>query len=176
MNEKITSLSNVLWHSKDSKSIVALWNKYLSEKEKNGALDKYDRYIKDMENLEEDMKDVLYHHSFSYIINAIDSDKFKVYDKYWYEDENEINCFISFNLLNDYFCPIDFDNLAIYLVQNNPDFFEKYSMEIVTEFLDIYTNEDSFDKYLALINEHIAKKRFITEDWDTLWKEISQLS
>ena len=40
----------------------------------------------------------------------------------------------------------------------------------------IYTNEDSFDKYLALINEHIAKKRFITEDWDTLWKEISQLS
>lgn len=174
MNEKMTSLSNALWHSKDSKSIVALWNKYLSEKEKNGALDKYDCYIKDMENLEEDMKDVLYHHSFFDIINAIDSDKFKVYDRYWYE--NKFNRFISFNLLNDYFCPIDFDNLAIYLVQNNPDFFEKYSMEIVTEFLDIYTNEDSFDKYLALINEHIAKKRFITEDWDTLWKEISQLS
>lgn len=176
MNEKKSTLSNVLWHSKDSKSIVALWNKYLSEKEKYGALGKYDRYIKDMENIEEDMKDVLYRHSFSYIINAIDSDKFKVYDKYWYEDEYEINRFISFNLLNDYFCPIDFGNLAIYLVQTNPDFFEKYSMEIVTEFLDIYTNEDSFDKYLALINEHIAKKRFITEDWDTLWKEISQLS
>ena len=87
MNEKMTSLSNVLWHSKDSKSIVALWNKYLSEKEKNGALDKYDCYIKDMENLEEDMKDVLYHHSFSDIINAIDSDKFKVYDRYWYENK-----------------------------------------------------------------------------------------
>jgi len=176
--DKIKSLANALMH-KDSRVVVKLWNNFLAEQEKKGIKSKYDFEIKDMENLESDMNKFVQKNSFTYLINALDIDRFKTYENFWYE--NDINRVVSFNSLNDYFCPIDFEELAKYVLDTNSEIFMNDTLPIVEDFLYAQMGEEDredenlFSKYLSLINEHIDKKWFITDDWDTLWKEISQL-
>jgi len=175
--EKIKCLANNL-ADKDINVVVNLWNSYLKGLEEQGKKNRYHFYIHDMKNIEEDMRELVQKRSYLYILEHVNSSDghFKTYEKFWYE--NDVDQFISFDLLNDYYCPIDFEELAEYIAITNPRFFTADIMDIIDEFLYAYVGEDDdlTKKYLTIINENIRKDRFITDDWDVIWIEISQNS
>lgn len=174
---RINSLANILGDC-NINVVVKLWNSFLKEKEAKGTKDNLEFYVHDMKNIEDDMRELSQKRSFTYIIDhTINSGgHFKTYEKFWYE--NEVDEFISFDLLNDYYSPICLEDLAEHIVVTNPKFFTADISGIIDDFLYTYVGEnvDLIQKYLSLINENIDKNRFITEDWDNLWNEISQNS
>lgn len=174
---RIDSLANILGDC-NINIVVKLWNSFLKEKEAKGIKDKFEFYVHDMKNIEDDMRELQQKRSFAYIIDHVTNSggHFKTYEKFWYE--NEVDEFISFDLLNDYYSPIYLEELAEHIADTNPKFFSGDTMNIVDDFLweHIGDNNDLTTKYLSIINENINKTRFITEDWDTLWEEIFQLS
>lgn len=175
--KKIRCLANKLAYT-DTKVVVSQWNSYLNSFEEQGKKHRCHFPIHDMKNIEDDMRELVQKRSYLYILEHVNNSDghFKTYEKFWYE--NDIDQFISFNLLNDYYCPIDFDELAEYIAATNPKFFTTSFPFIIDYFLYDYVGEDDdlTKKYIAIINENIRKDRFITDDWDVIWDEISKNS
>lgn len=145
----------------DFEEIVVFWNVY-SKKQLHG-----DYYIYRNEDDEIDEQ----------FPKSSDFARASAYGYYDYENKyfsiDVYGNLMSFNKIDDRYCPIALGKLAEYLIDNGDLEFPIEDGWLVEDFImEYFGNPDESEKARRIINDRSESMDFLMEEWDELYKEI----
>lgn len=147
----------------DFEEIVVFWNIY-SEKELHG-----DYYI--YRNKDDEINRQFPKSSDFAYASAYGHYDYK--DKYFSIDIDNYGNLLSFNKIDDKYCPIDLGKLAEYLIENGDMEFPIENGWLVEDFImDYFGNPDESEKARRIINNRSESIDFLMENWLDIYKEI----
>ena len=145
----------------DFEEIAVFWNAY-SEKEMQGD---YIIHSNDEEIIDREFP------------KSSEFARASKYGHYDYEDKyfctNKCGNLMSFNKIDDRYCPIDLGKLAEYLIENGDLEFPIEDGWLVEDFImDYFGNPDESEKARRILNNRSESIDFLMEDWLDIYKEI----